>query len=132
MVTKIAISSSHSYRKGASFSMLTTPDSKPVRAFLDLAQGIAAFRDELIRSLPARSQLPRRFTVYVALPGRSIQLCSARETLLDNLRRLKFRTGATASQAPAPPLSSGAQKTCAQPEARRPSFDRADPFETRS
>jgi hypothetical protein len=77
---------------------------------------------------PLALRYPRGFTVYVAYPSRSIQLCSARETLLDNWRRLKFRTGATASQAPAPPSSSGARKTCAQSEARKPSSDRVDPF----
>ena len=41
---------------------------QPVGAFFDLAKRIAAFRDELIRSLPARSPLPRGFTVYVAPP----------------------------------------------------------------
>jgi hypothetical protein len=33
---------------------------QPVGAFLDLAQRVAAFRDELIRSLPTRSPLPSR------------------------------------------------------------------------
>lgn len=57
--------------------------------FFNLAQRIAAFRDELIRSSPdsltATSRLfrPCRFS-----PGRSMQLCSARETLLDYSRRL--------------------------------------------
>jgi hypothetical protein len=39
---------------------------QPVGAFFDLARRISAFRDELIRSLPTRSPLPRGFTVYVA------------------------------------------------------------------
>src|SRR5436190_21736442 len=33
---------------------------QPVGAFFDLAKRIAAFRDELIRSLPTRSPLPSR------------------------------------------------------------------------
>src|SRR5437763_1716337 len=41
---------------------------QPVGALFNLAKRIAAFRNELIRSLPARSPLPCGFTVYVALP----------------------------------------------------------------
>ena len=41
---------------------------QPVGALFNLAKRIAAFRNELIRSLPARSPLPRGFTVYVAPP----------------------------------------------------------------
>src|SRR5436190_16454708 len=61
------------------------------------------------------------------VPSRSIQLCSARETLLGNWRRSRFLTGATVSQALDPPSSSEARKTCAQPEARKHSSACVEP-----
>jgi hypothetical protein len=45
---------------------------QPVGAFLDLAQRIAAFRDELIRSLPTRSPLPSRLHRLCRFTPRSL------------------------------------------------------------
>ena len=45
---------------------------QPVGAFFDLAKRIAAFRDELIRSLPTRSPLPSRLHRLCRFTPRSL------------------------------------------------------------
>jgi hypothetical protein len=129
MVTKIAVSSSHSCRSGASFSALTTRDSTSSSSrrfdsllahqlarylagysiyvavtqhasFFDLAKRIAAFRNELIRSASRLAHgYLAAFPSMSLYPSRSVQLCFVRETLLDNWHRLKLPSEATVSQA---------------------------------
>ena len=100
---------------------------QPVSAFFNLAQRIAAFCDELIRSLPTRSPLPSRL----------YRLCRSSPvapfSFAPHAKRFSI-ISADGSPRPEQLLRTcacvvfGARKTCAQSEARKPSSDRVDPF----